>query len=200
MLLNWLNGREAAAVGTALADEGLLEAGSDARANGSPDGGRQRQALQSFLQRFLQKVDREARPLQLNLYKRAKLANTFKWRLLDKGIERPIVDELTQALVLRLTPVRAASRSAQLPAPSSAKAPPSGNIHTLLARASDHMTRGAWARLFATLVAMRKPRHSSVRPSRSIPSTPMGIPISARCCAGEAPLTSQRRHCGAPSS
>jgi tetratricopeptide (TPR) repeat protein len=165
MLLNWLNGREAAAVGTALADEVLLQTASDARANGSPDGGRQRQALQSFLQRFLQKVDREARPLQLNLYKRAKLANTFKWRLLDKGIERPIVDELTQALVLRLTPVRAASRSAQLPAPSSAKAPPSGNIHTLLARASDHMARGAWAEAVECYEELLRvdPRHAVAR-------------------------------------
>jgi tetratricopeptide (TPR) repeat protein len=143
-MLNWLNGREAAAVGTALADEVLLQTAADARVNGSPDGDRQRQRLQSFLQRFLQKVDREARPLQLNVYKRAKLANSFKWRLLDKGIERQIVDELTQALVLRLTPARAASRPPELRSPASAKVPASGNIHTLLARASDHMTRGAW--------------------------------------------------------
>ena len=56
--------------------------------------------LQKFLQKFLQRVDREARPLKLNLLKRAKLANTFKWRLLEKGVEQQLADELTRALVL----------------------------------------------------------------------------------------------------
>jgi hypothetical protein len=62
--------------------------------------------VQKLLERFLQRVDRETRPLQLNLFKRAKLANTFKWRLLEKGIEPQIVDELTQALLLRMTAAR----------------------------------------------------------------------------------------------
>jgi tetratricopeptide (TPR) repeat protein len=143
MLLNWLNGREAAAVGTALADEVLLQTASDARANGSPDGGRQRQALQSFLQRFLQKVDREARPLQLNLYKRAKLANTFKWRLREKGVEKEIVDELTQALVLRLT-----ARQGSPACDNAAKAAvaPAGkrNAVALLTQGAEYLAGGAY--------------------------------------------------------
>ncbi|HLY52929.1 MAG TPA: tetratricopeptide repeat protein, partial [Steroidobacteraceae bacterium] len=48
-------------------------------------------------------MDRAVQPLKLNVFKRAKLANSFKWRLLEKGVEPDLVDELTQALVLRLT-------------------------------------------------------------------------------------------------
>jgi tetratricopeptide (TPR) repeat protein len=55
------------------------------------------------MQWFIQGVDRTARPLHLNVFKRAKLANSFKWRLLEKGVEKEIVDKVTQALVLRLT-------------------------------------------------------------------------------------------------
>ena len=72
---------------------------SPAASPGQPHG----QELQKFLQRFLQKVDQAARPLRLNVFKRAKLANSFKWRLREKGVEPQIIDELTQALVLRLS-------------------------------------------------------------------------------------------------
>jgi tetratricopeptide (TPR) repeat protein len=98
MLFKWLDGTEASEAGTALADDFYLQSGSPSDAQRRP----QRQDLQRFLQRFLQQVDRAARPLKLNFFKRAKLANSFKWRLLEKGVERGLVDELTQALVLRL--------------------------------------------------------------------------------------------------
>jgi tetratricopeptide (TPR) repeat protein len=104
MLLKWLNAREATEVGAALADDFVLhsKSGSAATRRKGVKPGAQGQELQRFLQRFLQRVDREARPLKLNLFKRAKLANSFKWRLLEKGVESQLVDELTQALVLRL--------------------------------------------------------------------------------------------------
>jgi Flp pilus assembly protein TadD len=60
--------------------------------------------------KFLHRVDQAAAPLQLNIFKRAKLANSFKWRLLEKGVEQELVDELTQALVLRMTGAAAGSR------------------------------------------------------------------------------------------
>jgi tetratricopeptide (TPR) repeat protein len=102
MPLNWLNGREAAAVGAALAENVLLQAGSQTRGSRNAAAS-QRQKLQQFLEKFLLTVDREARSLKLNVYKRAKLANSFKWRLLENGMEREVVDELCRALVLRLT-------------------------------------------------------------------------------------------------
>ncbi len=63
----------------------------------------QDQGLQQFLQKFLQRVDQETRPLKLNILRRATLANSFKWRLLEKGVEQNVVEELTRALVLQLT-------------------------------------------------------------------------------------------------
>jgi Flp pilus assembly protein TadD len=108
-MLKWFNTSEVTQVGTALADDVVLQ--SDAGAAAMRGRGSNAQELQKFLQRFLQRVDREARPLKLNLLKRAKLANTFKWRLLEKGVEQQLADELTRALVLRLTTSQAAEAS-----------------------------------------------------------------------------------------
>jgi tetratricopeptide (TPR) repeat protein len=101
MLLKWFNTSEVTQVGTALADDVVLHSDAGAGAMRGPGGNAKE--LEKFLQKFLQRVDREARPLKLNLLKRAKLANTFKWRLLEKGVEQQLADELTRALVLRLT-------------------------------------------------------------------------------------------------
>src|SRR6184192_177770 len=99
MLLKWFNAREATEVGSALADDFLQSA--------SRSSGTRRRETRSGpqgqdLQKLLRRVDREAGPLKLNLIKRAALANSFKWRLLEKGVEQQLVDELTHALVLRL--------------------------------------------------------------------------------------------------
>lgn len=98
MLFKWLDGTQATQVGTALADDFYLQS-SPSNEQRRPQG----PELQKFLQKFLQQVDRAVQPLKLNVFKRAKLANSFKWRLLEKGVEQAVVDELTQALVLRLT-------------------------------------------------------------------------------------------------
>jgi hypothetical protein len=37
------------------------------------------------------------------MFRKAKLANSFKWRLLDRGTDPALVDELTRMLLLRLT-------------------------------------------------------------------------------------------------
>src|SRR5215813_8116311 len=103
MLFDWFNARQATEVGTALADDFVLQSASAGPRRKGAKPGTQDNELQRFLQKFLQRVDRDARPLQLNVFKRAKLANSFKWRLLEKGIDKEIVDELTSALVMRLT-------------------------------------------------------------------------------------------------
>lgn len=75
-MLNWLNSREATEAGVALADDFVLQtAGASSGARQKAPAGKQ---LGKFMQRFLQGVDRTARPLQLNVFKRAKLANSFK--------------------------------------------------------------------------------------------------------------------------
>jgi tetratricopeptide (TPR) repeat protein len=140
-MLNWLNSRDATQAGVALADDFVLQTAG--ASSGAPQKGPAGKQLEKFMQRFLQGVDRAARPLQLNVFKRAKLANSFKWRLLEKGVEKEIVDELTQALVLRLT-----SGQAGLPRDDTAK-PSSGssrkrNAVELLAGGGEYLARGAY--------------------------------------------------------
>lgn len=39
---------------------------------------------------------------KLNIYKKAKLANAFQWKLFDLGYDKRIIDELTKELLLYL--------------------------------------------------------------------------------------------------
>jgi tetratricopeptide (TPR) repeat protein len=147
MLLKWLDGREATAAGAALADEFYLQSGSGLpRGRGKDTGQRPQQPeLQKFLQKFLQRVDQAAAPLKLNVFKRAKLANSFKWRLLENGVEQEVVDELTQALVVRLTNRGlAASRDSAVPA-SRGRAAARTASQALHARANEALARRAYA-------------------------------------------------------
>src|SRR5690348_6624943 len=101
MLLKWFYARDASDAGVALADACIVHKESVKRRNAARDlNGKE---LQQFMQRFLRGVDGHTRSLPLNAFRRAKLANGFKWRLLEKGVERGIVEELTRVLVLRLT-------------------------------------------------------------------------------------------------
>jgi tetratricopeptide (TPR) repeat protein len=96
MILAWLDGREAAEIGIALADEFAPRNTSvvQGSAQSSPSGS---------LEQLLQRADREVRPLQLNFYKKAKFANSFKWRLIENGVARKIADGVTQSLVVHLS-------------------------------------------------------------------------------------------------
>src|SRR5580704_1778516 len=85
-MLDWFNSREAAQVGTALADEFAAQVS----ASGS-------------LEKLLRRADSAVRSLHLNFYKKAKFANSFKWRLIESGVARKIADDVTQSLVLHLS-------------------------------------------------------------------------------------------------
>lgn len=113
MVLKWFNTRAAAEVGVALADELVPAAGSNpagrakkgAKANGAE------------LQQFLQRVDQKAAPLKLGWFGRAKLANAFKWRLREAGVDLPVIDEMTHVLLLRLSAPGGGTPAAQVGAP-----------------------------------------------------------------------------------
>jgi tetratricopeptide (TPR) repeat protein len=96
MILAWLDGREAAGIGTALADEYAPRADSavtrSSRSNAS-----------GSMEQLLRRADSDVRPLRLNVYKKAKFANSFKWRLIENGVAREIADEVTQSLILHLS-------------------------------------------------------------------------------------------------
>ena len=147
MLFKGLNSREVANIGASLADGFVLQtaAGSSLayRKPGAPaPNGKE---LNKLLQKFLQQVDREARPLRLNIFKRAIIANSFKWRLLEKGVEREVVDELTQALVLRLTTNQSAAAPAEVAVGAPSRRRSLSTAQTLLAQGDERMAQGAYA-------------------------------------------------------
>ena len=141
MLLKWFNAREATEVGTALADDFVF----GFRPSGTPRQETRSRPQGQELQKLLMRVDREAGPLKLNLIKRAALANSFKWRLLEKGVEQQLVDELTQVLVLRLTANQASSVPSDQAAAGSKRRSGSREAQALHTRGSEFLARGAYA-------------------------------------------------------
>ncbi|GAC1451357.1 MAG: hypothetical protein PVSMB6_00580 [Steroidobacteraceae bacterium] len=143
MLLKWLSSSDATEVGAALADFVVQSDGGSVGALRKTDNPQaQAQALQKFLQKFFQRVDHEVRPLKLNLLRRARLANSFKWRLQEQGAEQQLVDELTQALVLRLTAKPGGAPASDKPAPRSKGGSGARDSRVQHARGSELLARG----------------------------------------------------------
>lgn len=138
MILAWLDGREAAEIGTALADE-FAPRTQSAAAQVSPQGN-----PSGSMEQLLRRADSEVRPLRLNFYKKAKFANSFKWRLIEKGVASQIADEVTQSLVLHLSQSQISA-----PSQSSAHAPLSrsdrAKAQQLFSRGNKFMEQGAYA-------------------------------------------------------
>jgi tetratricopeptide (TPR) repeat protein len=140
MLFDYLDAREATAVGAALADEFIVAAGTPRASSGAEPS--QRRSLEKYLRKFLVRIDSEARALPLNLFKRAKLANSFKWRLLEKGVAQQLADELTQMLLIRL-----GTRADASVAPEARRTLPAGGrganpVQSLLARGNALLGEG----------------------------------------------------------
>jgi tetratricopeptide (TPR) repeat protein len=164
MPLDWFNVREAAAVGVALADQLAPQtpAGGTARA-------KQPAQSQRAMQDLLRSVDRQVGALRLNFYKRAKLANSFKWRLLERGVEQQVADDATQALVMHLLTnsgkspeVRPVTDSAEKTHANAANPEETrtGNFKQLLAQGNDSFARGDYqqALVFYEQLVELKPR------------------------------------------
>jgi tetratricopeptide (TPR) repeat protein len=150
MLLDWFNAREAVAVGSALADDFLPEAGSPAS---GPRAARRSGGGRPDLQKFLQRVAKEARPLRLNLFKRAKLLGSFKWKLLEHGVDKSTAEELTHMVLMQLSGLRTESGTPTLgyTAPRPAKLATARKIPTLLAEIDALLARGETAKSVALL-------------------------------------------------
>lgn len=164
MFFKWLDASEATQAGASLADDFYLHTSGASEARREETRGPQGQELQKFLQKFLQQVDRAAQPLKLNFFKRAKLAHSFKWRLLDKGVDKDLVEELTQALVRRLAPKAAPAVSNAAPREARGRTS-AGEIRALQMRATESLARGAYDRaveLYQELTEL-DPRHVPAR-------------------------------------
>lgn len=163
MLLQWFDVREAAAVGSALADRFAPQPVPGAVTRTTQKAGHN--AQDKALQELLRHAMREVRPLQLNVYKRAKLANSFKWRLLENGIEKQIAEEVTQALVLHLFVNQPSSATEQESSRASTQRPAGPAVATaknLLSQGNRYFAQGAYVEamnLYQDLVKL-KPRHA----------------------------------------
>jgi tetratricopeptide (TPR) repeat protein len=162
--LKGLNTRKAAEVGTSLADQLATSSPAERRKAG-------RQTPAQKLQTFVAQVDREVIPMQLGMFRRAKLARSFKWRLLDNGFEPALADELTQLLLMRLAAKPAAAESV-VPAAADGErfaitARPSnpGGVEALMSQADACLARGAYAEVASCYqqVLQIKPRHLLAR-------------------------------------
>src|SRR5271154_4747829 len=119
-MLDWFNSREAAQSGIALDDEYSPRAVDSGRPNA--------------LEELLRRVDTEVRPMRLNFYKKAKFANSFKWRLIENGVPRESAAGLTQSLIVHLS-------QSQMPVQSqNSAAGPAGRSER--AKAQDLFNRG----------------------------------------------------------
>ena len=157
MMLEWFNARDAVAVGNSLADSFLKSSPPRSGQTGSQSAHR-RAAVQQLLHRAVL----DARPLKLNLFKRAKLVGSFKWRLTEHGFDPASVEELTRLMLLQLSgggqlPVVADAK----PAEGAAKAPRK-RIDPLLQGVDVDFSKGEYEEAVAKLqeVLAIKPDHA----------------------------------------
>ena len=88
MILNWFNASDAETVASELADHFAPPPAKDGDA-----------ALQDLLRR----ADTDSRLTRLNFYKKARFANSFRWRLLEKGVEPKTAAHVTHSLIVHLS-------------------------------------------------------------------------------------------------
>lgn len=147
MILEWFNAHEAAEVGNALADQFVSRTGSTSATHAKKAA---RSEQDTVLLEILRRADREVRSLRLNFYKRAKFANSFKWRLRENGVEGEIADELTQMLVLHLSVKQAGSAPGHSSAAAPTDRPDSGKAQDLLTLGNEHFAHGAYVEAIAS--------------------------------------------------
>ena len=99
MLFEWFDARHATAIGITLADRFAAQLAT--KNNGKPASkqAHRRDPVATLLQRSADEI----RSLPLNFYRRAKLANSFKWRLVEKGVDTHVADEAAQRLTMFLS-------------------------------------------------------------------------------------------------
>jgi tetratricopeptide (TPR) repeat protein len=137
-MIDWFRSREASEIGAALADE-FAPPSASANTQRSP-----LERTSNSMEQLLKRADSKVRALRLNFYKKAKFANSFKWRLIENGVAREIADDVTQLLVLHLS-------QSEIPAlgQDSAAAPAKGadraKAQQLFNRGNKALAEGAYA-------------------------------------------------------
>jgi hypothetical protein len=99
MIFSWFDTHAAKAFGCELADFYIFRAGKN-RENARDKIIEKKQ--RELLGKLSQKIDLFKSSHTLNILKRAQLGSTFKWRLLDAGLDKSQVDELTSWVTRQL--------------------------------------------------------------------------------------------------
>jgi tetratricopeptide (TPR) repeat protein len=109
------------------------------------------------LQPILDRVD--SSNLQLNFYKRAKFANSFKWRLRENGLKKEAADDVTERVLVHLA--RSKSASALVGESAAADADRTTSIRELFAEANKCLAQGEDSNAIAIYQELlkRNPRH-----------------------------------------
>jgi len=97
-MLSWLDARAATAFGNTLAAFFVQRVPLDAKLSEKKFAAK----AQEVLNKMALLVDRFKSENKLNTYKKAKLANAFKWALKDAGYDPAYVDRLSEWLTTRL--------------------------------------------------------------------------------------------------
>jgi hypothetical protein len=96
-MISWFDARDAQQFGRTLA--GFFIERIPAEDSGKKDKSMARK--QEVLNKILQQIEIYKIDHKLNIYKKAKLANAFKWTLLDAKYEPASVDELTKIILVK---------------------------------------------------------------------------------------------------
>ncbi|MBI4986878.1 MAG: hypothetical protein HZC24_16420 [Rhodocyclales bacterium] len=91
MVFDWFKAREVTEFGAFLADF-LAERIPTKSPKKAPEA----------LAKLFAHVERFKESHKLNMYKKAKLANAFKWKLIDHGYANEFIEEMTKELLLHL--------------------------------------------------------------------------------------------------
>lgn len=159
MTLQWFDANEATRVGIQLADQFSPKQGTTGDTQGSAAVGNKQD---DRLVGLFEAADREVRGLNLNFYKKAKFANSFKWRLLENGVQKALADEVTQALVSHLSGNKTLPVAEEEPAATAGRSR-SKNAKRLLEQANRAMDQGHFVdaiALYEELIAL-DPRHAA---------------------------------------
>jgi tetratricopeptide (TPR) repeat protein len=142
MILEWFDASEATKIGVELADQFAPQQATRAATHDNPSApGKPGDELHVIFER----ADREVRGLRLNFYKKAKFANSFKWRLLENGVEKALADEVTQRLVLHLAGNQSGSALSDNGNAGATDRPQPNDAKYLLAQGNRSIARGAYS-------------------------------------------------------
>ena len=159
MKFQWFNAQAAIDLGIRLAEQFASQLTTDSTVRGRKVLDKEAKAQQQLFQN----ADREVRALRLNLYKRAKFANSFKWRLLERGISTELSDKTTQSLVLHLSVGATRTRTSENAAIEMKDRPSSADAEALFVKANARYREGAFEEAIALYKASIdiRPEHAN---------------------------------------